>query len=130
MTPAAHRTGLAACLALLALACGGRSAEQESPDLVPVAAPARVYVTNNNHLDVRVFAFDNTQAIPLGTVASFTTMVFDLPTGIRTRGRVRIMADPVGSTTAYVTDEIVFSPGQDIEVTVQNNIALSSYAIR
>ncbi len=121
---------LATWLPIFVSACGSSQGEDETPDVIPVVLPSRVYVTNNNQLDIRVFAFDNTQSIPLGGVASFTTESFELPRTIVGRGRVRIAADPIGSTTAYITPVINFSPGQDIEVIVQNNLQLSTYSLR
>ncbi len=126
-------TSLARILAV-ALTAGCASAghgESEGlPDVIPVELTTWVYVTNNNQLDIRVFAFDNTQSITLGSVPSFTTESFELPRSILGRGQVRIMADPIGEPTAYVTPLINFSPGQDIEVIVQNNLALSTYSLR
>lgn len=121
---------LMACLPLPVAACAARTADQPHEDVQTIESPTRVYVTNNNQLDIRVFAFNNTQSIPLGTVSSFTTETFELPTAILARGLVRIMADPIGEVTAYLTDIITFGPGQDIEVTIQNNLQLSTYTLR
>ncbi len=121
---------LAASLAVAAGGCASRSADQPDEDITVIELPSRVSVTNNNQLDIRVFVFNNTQAIPLGTVSSFTSEVFSLPKAILARGQVRIMADPIGAVTAYVTDLISFGPGQVIEVIVQNNLQMSTYLLR
>jgi hypothetical protein len=120
----------AACVPLAVTACAAGSADQPGEDMVVIEIPTRVYVTNNHQLDVRVFAFNESQSIPLGSVSSFTTETFQLPNAILMRGRVRIVADPIGAVTAYLTDVITFGPGQDIEVIVQNNLQLSTYSLR
>ncbi len=110
--------------------CSAKGAGTVDDDIQIITPPSRVFVTNNNQLDIRVFALDRSLSIPLGSVGSFTSEVFELPNAVLSRGQVRIMADPIGSVTAYLTDLITFSAGQDIELIVQNNLQLSSYALR
>ena len=127
---AALRGSCSLVVLLVVAGCGAKGPGTVDDDIQIITPPSRVYVTNNNQLDIRVFALDRSLAIPLGSVGSFTSEVFELPNAVLSRGQVRIMADPIGAVTAYLTDLITFSPGQDIELTVQNNLQLSSYALR
>jgi hypothetical protein len=55
------------------------------------------------------------------------TETFELPSAAAAVGEVDLVADPIGSDLRYRTGAIPVYPGTIIELTVQNNLALSSY---
>jgi hypothetical protein len=47
---------------------------------------------------------------------------------VRTR-RLRIVADPIGSRAAYVSDNLLIGRGDAVLVTLQNQLSLSSTSL-
>ncbi len=118
------RSALVAVM-LVGLSCGGRSTDEPPAPL----ARSLVHVINNNTLTMHMYAIVGPQMASLGVVSSFSRETYELPTSAVARGEVRILADPIGSRVGYVTDRIVFSPGDEIEVKLENNLAISSYSV-
>jgi hypothetical protein len=116
--------GIAALLA--SLACGGRS----TAELPGPMSRTVVRVINHNTLDMHVYAITGSQMQSLGVVSSLSQAAYELPAHAVATGDVRIFADPIGARTGYITDRIVFSPGDQVEVTIENNLALSNYVVR
>jgi hypothetical protein len=44
-------------------------------------------------------------------------------------GEVRIIADPIGSDRTYTSPVINIVPGSQVELRLQNNIQISSFAV-
>src|SRR5262245_24826278 len=82
-------------------------------------APERVAVTvkNSNWMDMDVFAVRGTTRARVGSVTGLTTATFRVPANFAPDGILQFMVDPVGSDGTYVTDKIVVSPGQRVELT-------------
>jgi hypothetical protein len=124
---------LYALITIVAVATGagciprGRTA---SPGPSSLNAITTARITNNNWLDVRVYGVQGGSRNVIGTVRSFGTEVFELPSQfVATRG-LRIFVDPIGSRQSYQTDLIPIWPGQMIDLVVQNRIQLSHYSVR
>lgn len=92
--------------------------------------PVRVRVENHNWLDVDVYAVREGTKYRLGTVTSMTAHVFQLPAGLFTQsGDFRLLVDPIGSSEVFVTEPLLVGPGQQVDWSVENHLALSSYRI-
>lgn len=120
------RSSLGIVLLLTGIACGSRSAD-EAP--FP-RARTTVTVINHNTLDMHMYAISGSQMNSLGMVQSLSRATWELPAHVVASGDVRILADPIGQRTGFLTDRIVFTSGDEVEVTLENNLALSSYAVR
>lgn len=88
-----------------------------------------VHVINNNWLDMHMYAIVGGQVRSLGVVGSFSNTTFELPTAVLALGQVRILGDPIGAPGAYLSDAILVSAGDQVEVTIEGNLGLSSYSV-
>jgi hypothetical protein len=80
----------------------------------------RVEVVNDNFLDMGIFVMEGSTNWRLGDVTGKTTATFTLDLGqISPSGGLRLLADPVGSREAYLSDAVAIYPG----VTVVFNVA-------
>jgi hypothetical protein len=94
-----------------------------------VRAVTRARVTNNNWLDVGVYAVRSGNRERIGIVRSFETQLFELAPHLIEASGIRLYVDPIGSQQSYQTDLISVSPGQLIELVVQERLAQSHYSV-
>jgi len=121
------KTLAATVAAVLALGACAPPVQPDGPSAVPAAT---VRVTNNNWADMNVFVVRNGMRTRLGTVTSLKTTTFRVPSSTLPRGvtQVRIIADPIGSSRGYISEELPLYPGQEVAMTVQSVIHMSSVA--
>jgi hypothetical protein len=125
-------TYLRGILAVVAVAAAmgcirrGKSADTLPADIQPITI-ARV--TNNNWLDVGLYAVRGGSRERLGIVRSFETQAFELPPQFLAASGLRLYVDLIGSRQSYQTDRIPVSPGQLIELVVQQRLAQSHYSV-
>lgn len=119
-----HHAVLGAALLLSACASGANRASSR-PDLAPVA----LTVTNQNWLDVDVYAIRGTARYRLGAVGGNSSATLSIPSSIIARGELQLMADPVGSNDVYVSDVIPVTSDQSVQLTVAPRMRMSSYAV-
>jgi hypothetical protein len=103
-------------LALVILAaCGGRSAENSpSPDRQAV-----LQVENRGFADMVIYAVSGGQRIRLGMATGNSTKSFPLPPYlVRTGGRLRFLADPIGGSRTPVSEEMTVQPGDIVTLTI------------
>lgn len=118
---------LALCLAVGTAGCasrGGRSngwTESRSGQVVTVR--------NDNWLDVAIYLVKGVSRFRLGTVRGASSETFRIQDEPNAATPVRLLADPIGSQQRYLTEPIVVSPGQRIELRVGSPIAVSTVAI-
>ena len=123
---------LRSILAVLAVAATmgcirrGKSADALPADIEPITI-ARV--TNNNWLDVGLYAVRGGSRERLGIVRSFETQAFELPPHFLVASGLQLYVDLIGSRQSYQTDRIQVSPGQLIELVVQERLAQSHYSV-
>ena len=113
-----------------ACAAGGGGGGGSAADAMSTAV---VTVENRNWSDinVRVARDGTTSQKRLGTVTSMTEERFTLPRWLLAgASAIRLIADPIGSTDAFVTEPIQVSADQTITWTVEANLDLSSWTIR
>jgi hypothetical protein len=116
----ARRPLRTAALALLALGAAaplggcwrkGGAASQE------VERPTTLKVRNQGFLDVNVYAVRGSQRVRLGTVTGNSVQVLRIPAfllnGITP---LRFVADPIGNQRTPTSDEIVVSPGDEVQI--------------
>jgi len=105
---------------------GSDAQEAEATKVVsPRSDIVTVHVTNYNFNDVNVFLLAGGQRIRLGTVASQGDGEFKLPRWA-SGSDLRLVADPIGSNRAYVSDLIVAMPGQRVDFTVESRLPHSN----
>jgi hypothetical protein len=94
------------------------------------ARAATVVVENRNWSDMTVYAVHGGMRYRLGTVTSMSTARFRLPERalVSTQG-VQLVADPIGSSSGYVSQGVQVYPGQQVAFTIQNHLAISSVAV-
>ncbi|HET9986625.1 MAG TPA: hypothetical protein VFQ38_23815 [Longimicrobiales bacterium] len=112
--------------------CAGAAGAGVAEDALAAsqAGVVRVRVENHNWLDVNVYAVHNGTRYRLGTVTSMTGHTFQLPISMLAQtGEFRLLVDPIGSSEVFLTEPLLVSPGQQIDWSVENHLALSSYRI-
>lgn len=88
-------------------------------------------VENHNWSDVNVYAVRDGLSVRLGTVTSMQTARFYVPADLVVgSSTLRLAADPIGALQGYTTGPIPVQPGQRIALTIENDLAISAYAIR
>jgi type IV pilus biogenesis protein CpaD/CtpE len=95
----------------------------------PAAQEATARITNNNWLDVTVYASREGSRRRLGTVTGQNTRVFRLPAQMMDARGLRLLIDPIGSPQSYETELIPVGPGQQVELVVAQRIAMSHYSV-
>ncbi|MGH7482958.1 MAG: hypothetical protein ACRELV_12455 [Longimicrobiales bacterium] len=92
---------------------------------------ATVDVTNSHWSDINVYAIRGGMSVRLGTVTSMTSRTFRLPRSvIAGLADLRLHADPIGSRHGYTSPRIIVGSGRRVIWRVENNLSLSSYAVR
>jgi hypothetical protein len=126
---------LSVTLAIAAVAGGcatGRGVAGDDGEFVQ-AAPARtaiVHVNNHNWQDVDVFAVRDGMKVRLGMVTSMGGGDFKLPEAFLVGSpNVQLRIDPIGSSNGYMTQAILVSPGQVVDLRIENNLNLTSYSV-
>lgn len=121
------------CLAVLAAATlltGCSSARYASYGGAGGDRPIEVEVTNNNWMDMTVYAMRGSARFRLGTVTTGETRRFDLPRVMNVNaGEMRLMADPVGSQREYQSQPVIVEPGTRVRWSLENHLALSSFSV-
>lgn len=122
-------TLVAAALAVTLSACAGNAGPQSGP-LPPEGPSTEVQVTNNNWADMNVYVERGGMRTRLGTVTSMTSRRFDIPRAFTTSSSsVRLVADPIGSRESHMTQPVQVFPGQTLEFTIQNHLAISTVSV-
>ena len=118
---------LAIALLLSAVACArSGQAGDPSPSMQDITTAK---ITNNGWLDVNVYVSRGGSRQRLGMVAGQNAQVFRLPRALVDARGVHLFIDPIGSPHGYQTDLISVSPGQEIDLVVQQRISMSHYSV-
>jgi hypothetical protein len=96
------------------------------------AADGFSLVLNSHHvLDVNIFVQHDGQADRVGMVPASTSKVMVLPLWLLGESKaIRIIAEPIGNDTRFITDVLSVQPGQTVELNVESLLARSSYSIQ
>jgi hypothetical protein len=91
----------------------------------------RVEVVNDNFLDVGVFVMEGSTNWRLGDVTGKTTATFTLDLDqISPSGGLRLLADPVGSREAYLSDAVAIYAGVTVVFHVAPALSQSYVILR
>ncbi len=117
--------GLSSPLSSTRAASGG-SAEGSSR----LTAEPAVRVQNQNWSDVVVYAVRSGRRHRLGTVTSMSSARFRLPRGLAMgSGDLQLVADPIGSSRGFTSGPIHVSDGQEVALSVQNHLPMSTVSV-
>jgi hypothetical protein len=116
-------------VAVLALAMGCVRSGRSDAGAIAFDEITTARITNNGWLDVNVYASRSGSRQRLGTVTGQNTEVFELPRSFVEARGLRIFIDAIGSPQTYQTDLIPAGPGQQIDVVVQQRLAMSHYSV-
>jgi hypothetical protein len=95
------------------------------------AVPVAVEVTNHNRRDAAIYWWDGGIRVRLGTTTSGSHGRFVVRDTRRAGLQdVRVSAEIIGSERGYVTPTLAVSPGETIEVRLEDMLATSSYSVR
>lgn len=109
-------TPIIMCATLLA-ACSTHRADDSSP--TPANATTTVEVDNRDFLDMTIYVLDGAQRVRLGTASGHKTTMLTIPSYlIRGPEPLRFLCDPIGSSHAPVSDELVVHPGDTVSLII------------
>jgi hypothetical protein len=125
-----HRLAIALFAAFAAASAASACSHtgQAAGDLAPASAIG-LNVTNQNFLDMDVYAVSDGLATRLGTVNGNNSRIFTLNPSLAVRD-LRIVATPIGGNGQASTGEVIVSPGQTIEFRIGSTLRNSSVSIR
>jgi hypothetical protein len=120
--------GLFVAVATLPAASACSHTNESGGDVVP-ATMIGLTVTNDNFLDMDVFALTDGLSTRLGTVTGNAKRNFRLDPSAASRD-LRIVATPIGGNGRASTGEVVASPGQIIDFRIGSLLRNSTVSVR
>ena len=93
------------------------------------ASSIGVSVTNDNWLDVVVYAVRGSMRVRIGEVIGNSTAQLKIPRNLVVANEVRLMVDPIGSTERFLSEPIFVDLDQRVQLTVAPAVAMSSFAV-
>ena len=91
----------------------------------------RIEVVNDNYADMGIFVMGEASNLRLGEVTGKTTATFTLnPDQISPSLGLRLLADPVGSRNAFLSDAVVAGPGSIVVLNLSPALAQSYITLR
>ena len=132
-----RRLGMRTAVLAFALAALGGSpalAQTQAPGPPKIAvrrdARAELQVENNNWLDAHLYLVRDGMLTSLGFMNGPGEEHFTLPSMATMAGAdVQVLVLPIGATGAYLSPVLVISPGDKVQLTIQNNLSLSSVTV-
>ena len=95
-------------------ACYGRGRNAAEPQ-----EATTVRVRNQSFLDHNIYVLNGGARSRLGTVSGNSTAVLRIPSSFVQPGALlRFLADPIGSNASPVSDQIVVSPGDEVQLII------------
>lgn len=123
----------AALAVLLASSCG----RQTAPSPFPAggggreAREIRIEVVNDNFADMTIYVMGNGTSFRLGDVTGKTTGRFTMdPNQISPSAGLRLLADPIGSRDAFLSDPVIPGPGSTVVLTIGAALSQSYVTLR
>ena len=120
------------CLAVAVACSAPRPNLKPQPESQGSSGEGFSLILNNRHyLDVNVFVHHDGQASRVGTVTGSSSVALAVPLWMVGKGGlVRLIAEPIGDNSQYVTDNLLIQPGQMVELNVESSIARSNYSVQ
>jgi hypothetical protein len=122
---------LVAAGALLAGACASAGGKQVSPEEAAAReAPVTLLVKNYNWNTVHVYVVGAGVSVSMGQLTSMGTATYEIPRSVLASDRsIRLIADPIGSRRAYISEPVLVSPGDQVEWTINNLLVHSVISV-
>jgi hypothetical protein len=121
-------------VAALLLALAGSASAQEAPKKAPDNSPRngiKLVVENHNYLDMHLYWMRDGAYHSLGMVTGLSKEELTIPEDLAIPGRdFQILADPIGDPLSYLTDPIIVVLGQEVDLNIEADLALTSFTIR
>jgi hypothetical protein len=121
--------GLLAASAALSTATACSRPNEAAGEVLP-ATSIGLTVTNQNFLDMDVYAVSDGLATRLGTVTGNAKRNFVLHPSLAAAGDLRIVATPIGGNGRASTGNVNVSPGQTIDFRIGSILRNSTVSIR
>lgn len=127
---------LTLAVAVAALGPTGAQAQTTSDTLPRVTVTkakntAELLVENGNWLDAHLYLVRDGMLTSLGFVGGLSNERLTLPSLATSTGSpVQLLVLPIGSTSAYLTPDLMVNPGDKVELMVENQLSLSTVAVR
>jgi hypothetical protein len=117
-------------VALIVCAPGCARREAESGAVSESRAEIALVVENHHWSDVVVSVVHDGVVERIGLATAVKTSTFIIPSRrLGTSGLIRLRGHPVGAPDDHTTDAFVVRPGQEIEWTLESDLAHSSVAV-
>lgn len=114
-------------LLLMAAGCGTAPQPSTTPAPQEKGGGFPVRVDNQNFSDMNIYVVNGGQHWLLGQAGGLTQTTLRIPSGVAPAdGRVRLEAEPIGSSPAIFTPVLVIAPGQSIYWTIGSDPAMST----
>lgn len=121
----------AAVVALILSACTGPPAPRFLIGTGKESRDIRIEVVNDNYADMGIFVIGEASNLRLGDVTGKNTATFILnPDQISPSLGLRLLADPVGSRNAFLSDAVVAGPGSIVVLNLSPALAQSYITLR
>lgn len=118
-----------AALFVTTSACAHRGTAADPGQLQPNAAPVSVNVINNSQSAMEIFVVGGGTTYRMGTVAPGIPRRFELRAAmLAAGGHVQFLAQASGAGPRVQTDEVMVSPGDEVDFEITTNL-LGSRAI-
>ena len=90
----------------------------------------KVVVDNHAYADMHVYVVHSGRRWSLGLATGLSKRSFMLPRIVAESERdIQLLADPIGSRAYYLTDVFYLYPGTQLNLTLRNNLGLSSATV-
>jgi hypothetical protein len=111
---------------------GGLSCARHGPDTGSAESRTETALVVDNHhwSDVIVYLLHDEVVERIGVATAVQTSTFIIPSRrLGGSGLIRLRGHPVGAPDSHTTDAFVVQPGQEIEWTLESDLAHSSVAV-
>ena len=107
-----------------------RTGEAQAEETIARDAPITVKVRNNGWLDMRVYAVVDGNRWRLGTAHTGQLLTIEVPRYLQT-GIVpfQLVAYPIGGSGVAATEQLLLSPGDQVDWQLENYLAFSTVFI-
>lgn len=124
-------TMVALAAALVAAGCAtGRNVQARSASGSATSNAVRVDVQNDNIDDMDIYVMGGGQVWRLGHVTGMGSANLTIPSGIvASATQLRLLADPLASLSAYLSDPVTVTSGDVIQLTIGSSLPLSSVSV-
>jgi len=100
-------------------------AEADDQEMQDVA----LHVANHNWSDIVVFAVRGSSRIRLGDVSTGSQVDFVVPRNMVIGGQLTVLLHPIGGPRDFSTGPILVSPGQEVDLRIENAITQTNWSV-